>query len=114
MPNYKEAPVTGTIWQRCCKIVIENPLFAQPIVRFDEEEALSAGASPPIKRPLPGISLLFDPAKAFPLRNPTTGELIPGAASTYGDTYVLLYSAYMAAASERDAALVPPVIPPQE
>jgi hypothetical protein len=106
MPNYKEAERTAITWQRCCKIVIDNPLDQQPGVRFDEESVFDPGDGPAIKRPLDGISLPFDPAKAFPLRNPGTGDLIPGAASTYGDAYVLLYSAYIAAAIERDT---PPV-----
>lgn len=109
MPNYKEAERTATSWQRCCKIVIDNPLAQQPSVRFEEESVLDAGVGPAIKRPLEGISLPFDPAKTFPLRNPNTGELIPGAASTYGDAYMLLYSAYMAAAVERDT---PPIVNP--
>lgn len=113
MPNYKETERTATAWQRCCKIVIDNPLAQQPGVRFEEEDVLSTGDGPPLKRPLEGIGLPFDPAKKFPLRNPTTGELIPGAAGTYADAYVLLYSAYMAAATERDAALIPadPITP---
>ena len=109
MPNYKETERAATAWQRCCKIVIDNPLAQQPSVRFEEESVLDAGVGPAIKRPLEGISLPFDPAKAFPLRNPNTGEPIPGAASTYGDAYVLLYSAYMAAAVERDT---PPIVNP--
>lgn len=107
MPNYKETERAATAWQRCCKIVIDNPLGATPGVRFEEEDVLAMGDGPAIKRPLEGISLPFDPAKKFPLRNPTTGELIEGAASTYGEAYVLLYSAYMAAAVERDDALAP-------
>lgn len=107
MSNYKESTVTGSAWQRCHQVVIENPLGGTPVVRFDEEEVLSASTGQTVRRPVPGIVLPFDPSKPFPLRNPATGDLIPGAASTYGDAYVLLYSAYMAAAEERDAALAP-------
>lgn len=107
MPNYKETERTATTWQRCCKIVIDNPLAQTPTVRFEEESVLDAGVGPAIKRPLDGISLPFDPAQKFPLRDPRTDELIDGAASTYGDAYVLLYSAYMAAATERDT---PPIV----
>lgn len=106
MPNYKETARTATSWQRCCKIVIDNPLDQQPVVRFEEESILDPGDDPAIRRALDGISLPFDPAKTFDLRDPRTGDLIPGAASTYGDAYVLLYSAYMAAAIARDAPLV--------
>lgn len=106
MPNYKEAERTAITWQRCCKIVIDNPLDQQPSVRFEEESVFDPGDGPAIKRPLDGISLPFDPAKTFALRDPRTGEPIPGAASTYGDAYVLLYSAYMAAVVERDT---PPI-----
>lgn len=102
MPNYKETERAATAWQRCCKIVIDNPLDQQPGVRFEEESVFNPGDGDAIKRPLEGISLPFDPEKTFDLRDPRTGDLIPGASSTYGDAYVLLYSAYMAAAVERD------------
>ena len=65
MPNYKETERTTTNWQRCCKIVIDNPLDQQPSVRFEEESIIDPGEGQVIKRPLDGISLPFDPAKTF-------------------------------------------------
>ena len=108
MPDYKQSTVGGTTWQRCCQIVIDNTRGAVPAVRFDEEEVLVLADGREIKRPLGAIAIPFNPAQQIPLRDPATGALT-GAATTYNDAYALLYSAYMAAAEARDAALAPPV-----
>jgi hypothetical protein len=108
-PNYNETTVTGQAWQRCHQVVIENPRAGQQVVRFEEERVLSMDGGAEIKTPAGGMSVVFDPAKEIPLRNPMTGELT-GQTTTYGAAYALLYSAYLAAAIERDAANTPPVI----
>jgi len=107
MSDYKESTVAGTAWQRCCQIVIDNPRGAVPSVRFEEEEVLALADGREIKRSLGALALPFDPAQEIPLRDPATGELT-GDLTTYGAAYALLYSAYMAAAEARDAALVAP------
>lgn len=109
MPDYKQSTIGGTTWQRCHQIVIDNPRGAIPSVRFDEEEILAL-ADREIKRPMGSLSLPFDPDRSIPLRDPETGDLT-GETSTYGAAYVLLYSAYLAAAEARDAALNPPLQP---
>lgn len=111
MPDYKESTVAGTTWQRCCQIVIDNTRGAAPSVRFDEEEVLALADGREIKRALGALALPFDPARSIPLRDPVTGALT-GGATTYGAAYALLYSAYMAAAEARDAALAPPPVKP--
>lgn len=103
--DYQETTVTGQAWQRCCQVVIENPLGGTPAVRFDEERVLAIDARH-LRTPVGTLALAFDPAKTIPLRDPVTGELT-GDTTTYGAAYVLLYSAYLAAATERDAAANP-------
>lgn len=110
MPDYKQSALTGTTWQRCHQVVIDNPRGAIPSVRFDEEEMLALADGREIKRALGSLALPFDPAREIPLRDPMTGELT-GATASYGDAYVLLYSAYLAAAEARDAAANPPPAP---
>lgn len=112
MSDYRESAVTGTAWQRCCQIVIENQRTAVPTVRFDEESVLALADGSEIRRPVGALALPFDPAKPIPLRDPTTGELT-GDTSSYGAAYVLLYSAYLAAALERDtpAEIIQPITP---
>ena len=109
MSDYKETPLSGTAWQRCFQIVIENPRNGAPVVRFDEESVLAVAGGNEIRQPVGTLTIPFDPAKPMPLRNPGTGELIPSSEATYGEAYVLLYSAYMAAALERDT---PPTTQP--
>ncbi len=104
--DYREATVSGQSWQRCNQIVIENPHKGVPVVRFDEERVLALQAGAGVRTPAGTLALTFDPAKTIPLRDPATGELT-GESATYGAAYVLLYSAYLAAATERDSAAAP-------
>ena len=102
MPDYKESQVAGTRWQRCNRIVINNPYGAMPNIRFDEEERVALGDRT-LGNPVGGIIKDFDnPALTFPLCNPATGEAT-GTTMTYGDVYAVLWSLYMALAEERDA-----------
>ena len=108
MPNYKQSTVAGTTWKRCHQVVLDNPLGVVPTIRFDEQEVLAIdGRAVEIKRSAGSLSLPFDAAQPIALRDPDTGELT-GDTSTYGAVYALVYSAYMAAADARDAALAPP------
>ena len=106
MPDYKQTTATATTWQRCNQIVIDNPRGAPPTLRFDEESVTSLPDGTEIKRLVGTLALPFDPAQIIPLRNPVTGELT-GDNSSYGAAYTLLFSAYMAAATARDAAAAP-------
>lgn len=111
MPDYKQSTVAGTTWQRCRQVVLDNPLGVVPTIRFDEQEVLAIeGRAVEIKRPMGALSLPFEPSKPIALRDPATGALT-GETSSYGAAYVLIYSAYMAAAEARDAALAPPAQP---
>jgi hypothetical protein len=60
-----------------------------------------------MRKPAAGITLDFDPARVIPLLNPSTGQPT-GDETTYGAVYAILYSAYIAAAQERDARNNPP------
>jgi hypothetical protein len=109
MPDYKQSTVSGTAWQRCHQVVLDNPLGGVPVIRFDEQTVLSIDGRE-TTRPAGSLSLPFDPSQPIALRDPATGALT-GDTSTYGAVYVLIYSAYMAAAEARDAALAPPAEP---
>lgn len=105
MPEYKQTNVSGEAWQRCHQVVIENPLNARPLIRFDEERvAVAPGA--PGRVPLGSLSAPFDPDAEIPLRDPQTNALT-GKAITHADLYTALYSAYMQQADARDAAATP-------
>lgn len=105
-PNYNETTLTGQAWQRCCQVVIENPRTGQPLVRFDEERVLALDGDAEMRTPLGSLAVPFDPAKTIAMRDPATGEPT-GATVTYAEAYALLYSAYLSAAAERDAAQQP-------
>ena len=100
MPDYKEQTVTGVSWQRCCRVVIDNPVGQIPQAFFYEEEVVNL-PSGQVKRHLGQMVESFsDPSKMFDLINPATGDIIGSA--TYQDLYILLHSLYMSLAHQRD------------
>jgi len=107
MPDYNESAVSGTSWQRCCQVVIENSRSTTPVVRFDEEVITALSNGTELRRPVGSLALPFDPAKTIDMRNPATGATT-GMTMSYGEIYAVIYSAYLAAALERDTPPAPP------
>lgn len=102
MANYQETTVTGTSYVRCNQVLIINKLGFTPTIKFDEQAVITLDTGNIIKG-AGEIDLIYDPAEVVPLINPATGEPT-GETTTYGDIYASLYSAYIAAATSRDAA----------
>lgn len=107
MSTYIESTVTGQVWTRCNQIAIDNRRGTTPTVRFEEERVAVLDDGDEMRKPAAGITLDFDAARVIPLLDPTTGEPT-GQETTYGAVYAILYSAYIAAAQERDARHNPP------
>ena len=105
MPEYKQTTVSGEAWQRCHQVVIDNPLNAAPLIRFDEERVVAAAGAPG-RTALGSLVAPFVPMAQIPLRDPQTNELT-GEHVTHADLYAALYSAYMQQAEVRDAAATP-------
>lgn len=105
MPDYKEQQATGRTWVRCKVVTIENPLNGTAQATFQESHCASVGGV--TSEQFSGLlGLEFKPNSAIDLRDPQTGELT-GQTSTHAQVYQLLYSLYMQAALERDAAGIP-------
>lgn len=112
MSDYKESSIAGTVWQRCHEIVVSNVRGAPPRVQFFEERVIALENSTEIRQALGPLEVAFDAARVIPILDPATG-LPTGTTATYGEAYALLYSAYIAAALERDAQTPPPATPEQ-
>lgn len=110
MPDYKESTITGAAWQRCHEIVVSNTRNSVPRLQFFEERVIALEGGGEIRQPLGAMEVGFDPARVIALHDPATG-LPTGEVSTYGAAHALLYSAYMSAATERDADLPAPTEP---
>lgn len=106
MADYKETNLAGKSWQRCPQVLISNPRKGAPTVRFSEETVANLGEREFVES-LPGIVFEFDPAVVIQLRNPETGDIIPGATVTGAEIYVAIWSFYIQKATERDAAIDP-------
>lgn len=107
MSDYKETDVVGKAWSRCHQIVVDNVRGRPPAVQFIEERVLLLDDGQEIRQAQGPLGVDFDPSRLIPIRDPATGELT-GAEATYGQAYVMLYSAYIDAALARDAAMVKP------
>lgn len=113
MANYKETNVTGTQWKRAYRVQIDNVIDQIPRLTFDEQ-TITILDSETITKPVGHVTAMFDPTYVINLKNPQTGEAIPGATATETDLYVILYSLYIQLAEERDAAIQAALNPPQE
>jgi hypothetical protein len=101
MPDYKQSDLTGTQWQRCKAVIINNPLVGAKAVMFQEERVISLSGQN-LRQPLDGCSKKFSADGTFPLLDPST-NLPTGASMTHTELYVALYSLYMQTAMERDS-----------
>ena len=104
MAKYKETAVSGSNFTRCCEIRITNPLGAVPVVAFIEQQATVLLDGKVYTERGEILTTEYDPAKLIPMRDPATGNLT-GASTSFADVYNILYSAYIAEAEARDAAI---------
>jgi hypothetical protein len=111
MPNYQETSAPGTLWKRCHRVVIENPMEGGQMARLFEEEVVNIGGKT-VKSDCGMVQKAFDPAEPIMLRDPATGELT-GAYVTQMHLYEVLYSLYMQAAIQRDLNSTPAVMQPE-
>jgi len=103
MADYKETTVSGTQWQRCNAIHIQNTYGQTPTVTMQEEQITNVGDQQ-FQRSVGGLNIPFDPDAVIQLRNPADGSLL-GASMTQGQIHVALWSLYVQSAAARDAAL---------
>ena len=103
MANYKESAVSGTQWQRCWGVYIQNLRDSVPHITLSEEQVTIVGDQS-FTKDMGHIDFQFDPAAEITLLNPVTG-VATGETITMGEMYVALWSLYMGRAASRDAAL---------
>lgn len=104
MSDYKFSSVVGTSYTRGRSLYFENPLNSTPSLLVREERVINLIDSMLIEHAGEIRKVVDDLAVSFALRNPATNEVIPGAAMTYQDLYVGLFSLYWHLAEERDEA----------
>lgn len=102
MPDYKEQSISGTSWQRCNRIVIENQYGELPFIAFEEQNIVNIDGSL-IKNGVGNITIQFDPNAEFDIYDPVTLQPT-GQRASHTQMYGLLFSAYMTAAKARDVA----------
>lgn len=98
MSDYKETTIAGTSWQRCCRVVIENPYGGIPSINFVEEKAINIEGGI-ITNLCSNLTTSFDPTATFPAYD-ENGELIREI--THAEVYGLLNALYMELARVRD------------
>jgi len=110
--NYKETTATGTMYQRCRAVTIQNPhtnatfggQSATPAAYFQEETVMIFPGDKYVFSDAGSCMKAFDPATEFPLLDPESGEPT-GTMISHGYLYAILYSLYLNTAQERDVAI---------
>lgn len=102
--DYKSSQLSGSQWQRCNRVVINNHYGSTPQITLNEEVISEVGGKV-FREDAGAISVAFNPDAVVELLNPTTGEPL-GATMTQGQIHVALWSLYMTSALARDAAPV--------
>lgn len=105
MPDYKENAISGSSYQRAKTVILQNIQNEIPSAEFVEEIVYNLGDQTIRKDAGSLIVRMVDPDKSFPIRNHLTGEVVPDQYGTYGQIYVLLYSAYWDSATARDQSV---------
>lgn len=104
MADYKESSLSGTKYQRACRIMIENPLGKIPRATFVEEEVTIEPDG--VTHKLAGsLSMAFDPNELVTMIDPLTNEpteiQYPVSLAQW-----IIYSLYWKKTAERDAKAV--------
>ena len=100
--DYKETQLSGTQWQRCYNIDIQNQYGQQPRITLNEE-VITVANGEVFQRCAGSLQVAFDPAQEIALLDPQSGAPT-GEVITQGQIHAALWSLYMAKALERDGA----------
>lgn len=112
MSNYKEQEITGSKYQRACRIMIDNPLDETPTVNFVEEEITIISDTDKSHKLIGSLSMTFDPTEMVtmvdPITNALTETVYPASLAQW-----IIYSLYFKKANERDNPVIPPIVNPE-
>lgn len=105
--NYQESNVTGTVYTRAFKIVIDNALGQNPSIHYQQEQVANLDGGEHFQKLVGSVSVTLTPDNAqtvFPLIHPITGDLLGEA--TYEQFQLILYSLYLHTAAIAKATVV--------
>lgn len=100
--DYKGASVSGSQWQRCKGITINNEWGTTPAITMHEEVVTLVGDKV-FREPAGAAYPAFDPNAAIELIDMDTWEPL-GVQMTQGQIHLALFSLYIATVTARDAA----------
>lgn len=99
---YSDTSVECQKRRRAKQIIINNNLDTFPTVDYVEEDLVSIDGDLHKINAGTLTVVIDDKSKSFPILDPNTNEAIIGKSMTYGEAYMVLYSAYFFAAIQRD------------
>lgn len=105
MADYKQSEVSGSQWQRCWGVYIQNLMNSTPVITLREEQVTVVGDQT-FTKDMGQMTMNFDPTASIELLDTTTGDPT-GSSISMLDMYQALWSLYMAKAVERDAQVAP-------
>jgi hypothetical protein len=92
--GFQPVPVTVTYTERirgCC-FTANNALNVPPFVVLGYEKVIEGSDDSVSTSRVPDLTMQFHPDRLIYMRNPATGEVIPGLTMTWGQVYAALYS----------------------
>jgi hypothetical protein len=104
MPNYKEETLTGSQWQRCNSILIENNYGATPKISMSEETITVVGNNA-YSTPAGILQFNFASDEEIQIID-VVNDTFTGKVVTFAELYATLRSLYNAKAKARDAAII--------
>ena len=100
MPNYNENDISGTEWQRCFSVNINNTYSKIPEITFQEEKIYNLNVGR-INNPIGYCTKQYNATESFPILDLDTNQET-GQTMTHAFLYQALYSLYIKTAKERD------------
>jgi hypothetical protein len=101
--DYHQTTVAGSSYVRGRSLYFENPLGAAPSLLIRLEEVINLADRQVTRDAGEFIKTFDDMSVSFPLRDPSTNDVIEGASVTYGHVFQMLFSAFWHLAEEHDA-----------
>ena len=98
--DYKQSDVSGHLWHRFSRVIIENPRPGTPTVHCIEDEVIATSYGESIRQ-ADTLAFNFNPDETFDLLNPLTNQPT-GVTASGAEVYALVFSYVLHEAKKRD------------
>lgn len=111
--NYQESNISGTVYTRAFKIVIDNALGQNPSIHYQQEQVATLEGGERFQKLVGSVSATLTPengSEEFPLVHPTTGKVL--GTGTPDGLQLYMFSHWLATVNKTEAAAATPPTAP--